>query len=365
MDLRDNRFSFIEGGLEARDKRVFDVNDIVVRAGVISPDRIYLHNYPIQHPISAFNASVHDDSEYLHVYVRIILGYYMYVSSIIELKVPWEDLIYGYVDMNSYSGDIIVYPSTKYDVWGTEDPRVYNLDNQLFMTYTGRSINYFNPVVRKNRTLPVTAVYNAEDRAWYKKYVFIPSEEVFGNVISDKDAFLHRINNTYYLFHRPHLEGDTFHLLVSIVEQEKLLKTTNTLTEVIIDNAYEVLPLSEFESKIGWAAPPVPLNNKGDVIVFVHSVDRENIIYRLFAIELVLKREEIVVKAVTPRYIMEPKTPYEVIGDRPFTIFPCGALRFNKNHVLITYGAGDYMVGFGIIDLNSLLEELDRGRIFE
>ncbi len=360
------KFPIVPGGAEATGKRVAEVNDIVVRAGVISPDRVMLHNYPINNPISIFNPSIYDGNEYLHVYARIILGYYMYVSSIVEIKVPWEDILYGYVDMNSYLGDIVIYPTTKYDVWGTEDPRVSVINNKLYMTYTGRSINYFNPHVRRNRTLPVTAVYNPGGREWVKKYVFVPSQKVFGEVVSDKDAFLYRVKDNTYLFHRPHLGDDTFHLLVSTVKiPEPNGEKKGEIKEIIVDNARTIMLVPRFENKIGWAAPPIPLNEYGDkVIILLHGVDSDNVVYRVFAIELTLKNDEIIVNAVTPNYIMEPRTPYEVIGDRPLTIFPCGAVKFNKDHILITYGAGDYMIGFGIIETNVLLGELDKGRIY-
>ena len=357
------KFTPVDGAIEATAKRVFDVNDIVVRSGVLSPDRVVLHNYPINNPIAVFNPSMYSDNEHIRIYARIILGYYMYVSSIIEIRVPWEDLLYGYVDMNSYSGDIVVYPSMKYDVWGTEDPRVFTIDGKRYMTYTGRSINYFNPVIRKNRTLPVTAVYDEARRAWIKKYVFIPSSKTFGEVVSDKDAFLYKTNNDIYLFHRPHLSDDSFHLVISKVELEG--GSSDVLVEMEVDNAYTVLAVPDFEAKIGWATPPVPLNESGDhVVVFLHGVDRDSVVYRVFAAELKLKGEEIVVEAVTPNYIMEPRAPYEVVGDRPLTIFPCGAIKFNREHILITYGAGDYMVGFGVIELSTLLAELDKGRIY-
>lgn len=361
------KFSMVMGGAEASSKRVAEVNDIVVRAGVIGPDHVILHNYPINNPISVFNPSIYCGNDYVHVYARIILGYYMYVSSIVEIKIPWEDIIYGYVEMNSYSGDIVVYPTTKYDIWGTEDPRVNVIDGKLFMTYTGRSINYFNPHIRRNRTLPVTAIYDDKRRKWVKKYVFFPSEKVFGEVISDKDAFLYRVNDKTYLFHRPHLSDDTFHLLISTIDLSRNEESgeDSGLREIVVDNAKTVMLIPRFESKIGWSTPPIPVNSYGDkVILFLHGVDKDNVVYRVFAVEMTLKPNEITVDAVTPNYIMEPRTPYETIGDRPLTVFPCGAIKFNKHHILITYGAGDYMVGFGLIELNMLLAELDKGRIY-
>ncbi|WFO75831.1 glycosidase [Desulfurococcaceae archaeon MEX13E-LK6-19] len=341
-------------------------NDMAIRMGVISPDRIILHNYPIGNPISAFNAGAVylQEIDALKLYVRIILGYYMYVSYIAELTVPLDDVFDGYINTNRYTGDIVIYPSTKYDVWGTEDPRVYELDGQLFMTYTGRSINYFNPRVYKNRTLPVTAVYNKELKTWVKKYVFVLSEEKFPETISNKDAFLHKTGNgEFYLFHRPHFSDDEFFLFISKIDKDELTHDGAGIKEVKIESAIEVLEPSPFESKLGWASPPINID-KDRAIVFVHAVDSDLVVYRVFALLLRLSKEEVVIEAVTPRYIMEPRHPYELVGDRPLTIFPCGSVKIDENTIVMTYGAGDFMVGIALISLNEVLSELDNGRIY-
>lgn len=342
------------------------VNDIATRMGVISPDRIILHNYPRGNPVSAFNAgaiySREDDA--LRMYVRIILGYYMYVSYIAELVVPLDDIFSGYINTNNYTGDIVVYPSTKYDIWGTEDPRVYEMDGELYMTYTGRSINYFNPRVQKNRTIPVTAVYNKELKTWMKKYVFVLSEEKFPETISNKDAFLHKTGNGYYyLFHRPHFPDDKFFLFISGIKKDTLLHNSVGIKEVKIEDVIEVTEPAPFEGKIGWASPPINIDHDR-ILVFVHGVDRDLVIYRVFAMILRLTKDEVVVEAVTPRYIMEPRHPYEIVGDRPLTIFPCGSVKIDDNNIIMTYGAGDFMVGVALIPLNELLGELDNGRIY-
>ncbi len=61
---------------------------------------------------------------------------------------------------------------------------------------------------------------------------------------------------------------------------------------------------------------------------------------------------------------MEPRTIYERIGDRPYTIFPCGLWPVNKEEYLISYGAADYTCGIGLLRLNDLQAELDKGRIY-
>lgn len=358
-------FARAEGCEEAIRLRSPETEDIVTRFGVISPNRILINNYPISHPLAAFNASAIYDpgDDCLDVYARIIVGYYLYVSSIIRLRVPLNDLFTRHVDLNNYVGDIVIYPSTKYDIWGAEDPRAYKIDDQIYMTYTGRSVNYYSPI-RENRTLPVTAVYDRDLRRWVKRYVFMLSEDYFGKLVSNKDAFMYRApGGDTYLFHRPHLITDTFHLMVSRVSERLLLNHGTEVREVRVDNGFEVMHPAPFESKVGWAAPIID-SRKNKVLALVHSIDAERVSYKVFAMELSLSRGEVAVEAVTPRYIMEPRKPYEKIGDRPMTVFPCGAVKVGKDELVITYGSADTMIGFGLLSISRLMAELDKGRIF-
>ena len=354
------------GFAEAEGIRRFECHDIVARSGVISADRILLQNYPIAHPISAFNASViyDEEDEELKLYARIVHGYYMYVSSIAEVRVPIGDVFNRYVNANRYAGRIVIHPSNKYDIWGTEDPRAYRISGKPYMTYAGRSINYFNPYIRVNRTLPIMAAYDRETRSWVKRCVLTLSPDVFGDPISNKDSFLHMAGNkTLFFFHRPHLSDESFRLMISRLNAEEVLAEGGELREVRVDNCVEVLGNAPFEGRIGWATPPIDLD-RDRVIALIHSVDKDMVVYRVFAAQLLLKRDEILVEAVTPSYIMEPKTPYEMIGDRPLVVFPCGMVKVKEKEVLITYGAADYMIGIGLICLDDLLAELDRGRIY-
>ncbi len=359
-------FKKAEGCEEAIRLRTPVTDDIVSRFGVISPNRVLIHDYPILHPLTAFNASVIflPKEEYLEVYARIILGYYLYVSSILRMQIPLNDLFNRYVDVNSYVGDVVVYPSMKYDIWGTEDPRVYKLDGDLYMTYTGRSINYYS-AVRENRTLPITAVYDKDLKTWVKKFVFTLSKEHFGRIISNKDAFLYKAaGGELYLLHRPHLITDTFHLMISKIDEKLLLNHGTEAKKIIIDNGVEVMHPAPFEIKIGWAAPIAEPRRGNKILTLIHGIDGESMAYKVFAAEFSVSRSGVAVEAVTPRYIMAPRKPYEMLGDRPMTIFPCGATKVGKDEVVISYGAADAMIGFGVLSLSNLMAELDKGRIY-
>ncbi len=362
---KEPEFEKAEGCEEAIRLRTPVTDDIVARFGVISPNRILIHDYPIPHPLTAFNASAvfQPKEESLEVYARIILGYYLYVSSVLRMQVSLNDLFNRYIDVNSYVGDVVVYPSTRYDIWGTEDPRVYKLNGNLYMTYTGRSINYYS-AVREDRTLPITAVYDKDLKTWVKKFVFTLSKEYFGKIVSNKDAFLYKAaGGDLYLLHRPHLITDTFHLMISRIDEKLLLNHGTEIKEIKIDNGVEVMHPAPFEVKIGWAAPIVD-TRKNRILTLIHGIDEESMAYKVFAAEFSVSRSGVAVEAVTPRYIMTPRKPYEILGDRPMTIFPCGATKVGRDEIVVSYGAADTMIGFGVLSLNNLLAELDRGRIY-
>ena len=326
--------------------------DIVKRICVITADRVHLKRYPIDNPVTIFNPAIIVDDAGVTIYGRIIVGYFTYSSAVAEIHIPIEDL-YDDIISGHYTAEIKVLPSNKFDLWGVEDPRVYEIDNRRFMTYCGRTVNYFDPSKRAERTLPVTAIL--EGREWRKICVFRMPKEYRGFVISDKDAFLAKINDKLKLFHRLHLRDENFYLVISDVPID-ILKLKD-FTEISIENTSLALEPAEFEEKIGWGTPPIEI---GDEYLFLlHGVDRETKSYRVFAM---LMNDELRITAITPYYIMEPREAYEVYGDRPYTVFPCGA-QLIDDKLLISYGAADSGIGIGEIDLSELMAILDSNRL--
>ncbi len=357
-------FSKSHGYREAVSRRLFKTNDIVGRVGVISCNRVFVNNYPITNPVAVFNPSMIVREDYVYLYARIVVGYYMYVSSIVEIPVPIDDIWSGTVNINTYASKIVVYPSTRYDIWGAEDPRTYLVDDRVFMTYCGRTAKYFDPRVFTERTVLLTAISRG-DGSWSKVHVYRVRDALRDKVVSDKDGFLVKAGDNIYLFHRLHMVDGSYRLVISSIEREELYGVKalkEGLREVKLYSFIEAISKAGFEEKIGWATPPIRIK-PNQLIALAYGVDRNIHAYRLFALELELGKEEVVVRAVTPSYIMEPRMTYELFGDRPYTILPCGLWRIGDK-ILLSYGAGDYMVGLATIDYDQLLTELDKGRIY-
>ena len=332
--------------------REFKTVDIVKRRGVITANRVHLKKYPIDNPITIFNASMLIEDDEVVVYGRIVLGYFTYASAIAELRVPLRDL-FNNLFVCHYTAEIILYPDNKYDLWGVEDPRAYEIDGKKLITYCGRTVNYFNPHIRVERTLPVTAIL--DENKWRKLCVFRMPEHVRRFVISDKNAFLVKIGDSLKLFHRLHMKDEQFYLTISDVPEN--IFELKEFKSVDVINTTVVLEPENFEEKIGWGPPPVKVDK--EYLFLLHGVDSETKRYRVFAI---LMNDNAEVTAVSPYYIMEPKESYEIYGDRPFTVFPCGA-QIIDDKLIISYGAADSSIGFGEIDITELMSILDSNRI--
>lgn len=344
-------------------KRELKSVDIVKRLSVISPQRVHLKNYPIDNPVSIFNPALIVRGESAYIYARIILGYFMYVSAIVKMDIPLDDIYSGTASISHYPCSIIISPSTKYDIWGAEDPRVTEINGKLYMTYVGRTINYFNPAIRRERTLPVIAV-SENGSKWDKRLVLVLPREFRDFVISDKDAFIIKSREgDILIFHRPHLTDEKFYLLISKIDSDALEKVSKGVREVEVRESVMVLEALPEENKLGWAGPPVEIE-ENTFLTLVHGVDKYIEGYRVFAVLVKYDRDlgpRII--ATTPYYIMEPKTPYEVFGDRPYTVFPCGFYRVDSDKALIAYGAGDFVVGIGELDISEILSILDKNRV--
>ncbi len=351
----------VDGYWEATRIRRNEVIDIAKRLAFIAPHQLRLQDLPLDRVVAVFNTSLLVDNKHVYLYPRIVAGYYRYVSAIAEARVAVEDLFSGSV--GGLEARIIIRPSTWYDFWGAEDPRAYRLGGWRLITYTGRTANYFNDN-KYDKVLPVTAV--ERKGKWAKVLVTRPAQLSSRGLISSKNAFIAHTGKTLYLFHRAHTAMDGFILAASKLPEDitRVLESSgNSITEYQALEDYAVMPSASFEEKIGWATPPIRIGGR-EILVLLHGVSRSPGVYRVFAALLETdSAERLVLAAVTPRYVMEPRLLPETYGDRPYTVFPCGAQLVGRE-LLVSYGAADTFTGIAVIPLDELLGELDRGRIF-
>jgi len=323
----------------AASARVFRTVDVFKRLAVVPPSSVRIVNHPVGRPVAVFNPALFLEGDELVVLARVVLGYYKYVSAIAEFRLGLSDVLEGSVP-EEVEARVVIWPRDWHDFWGAEDPRGTVVDGVRYVVYTGRTKNYFSDV--HERTVPVIA--REAGGEWVKVGVVRHSRPEA--VVSDKDAFIVREGGHYFLFHRPHYGGTDFRLAVS--------KISGLAGEVVVRGAEEVLKPAVFEEKIGWGTPPVEVGSKERLLI-LHGVDKDLKVYRAFAALMRFDGGEPELVGVSGPYVMEPREAFEVYGDRPMVVFPCGAVRVDDS-VLVAYGAADQAVGFAVAKVSEVMD---------
>jgi len=366
--------------LEVTLARRFETKDIVKRLGFISPKMLEIENYEVS-PITIFNPGAYIEKNVLRIYARTVFGYYRYISSITLFEIPIEEVLDGSFAKRRFRAKLVVYPSSRYDMWGTEDPRVNPVSNGVAMVYVARTIAYFDELAQTHKVLPLLAM-SRDGVEWEKKALYMISPSVCSAVYSDKDAFVADFGDRgVWLFHRPNIRPPTPSLCRGILESlspksHELLLLSHSIergeglflllaSRIDIPQSFRVVEISEprvmmfvprFEWKTGWGTPLYEIK-PGKWLTILHGVDRYDIVYRAFAAVIELENGKPVVTRVTQRYIMEPKDPHEIYGDRTLVVFPTGG-GIVDNKLVLVYGAADSFIGIGVVDLDELLAEL-------
>lgn len=320
--------------------REFRTADILVRVAAIAPHMVKLVNHPVRRPVAVFNPAMFLDGEEVVILARVVLGYYKYVSAVAELRLGLNELLEGEVP-EELGARIVIWPTDWFDFWGAEDPRGTVIEGTRYVVYTGRTRNYFSGT--HERALPVIAREGGE-RGWVK--VGVVKHPEGRRVVSDKDAFIIKEGGQYLIFHRPHYGGTDFRVVVS--------RVSDLGDEVLIEGTKEVMKPTRFEEKIGWGTPPIEVGS-GEHLLILHGVDKHIKAYRAFAVLMRIRDGDVEVTGISRTYIIEPREPYEIYGDRPMVVFPCGAVRVDDS-VLIAYGAADQVIGLGVLELSEVMD---------
>ncbi|HEY4711437.1 MAG TPA: hypothetical protein VIH69_01975, partial [Dehalococcoidia bacterium] len=221
---------------------------------------------------------------------------------------------------------------------GCEDPRLTRIGTSLYMFYTAYNGREFPRVAVTS--ISVTNFLNQEWN-WSKPVVITPPE------IDNKDAFLfpqelggkyvcvHRFSNDIDYDFSPSLDfkGNVW------LDEHRWIERRRGWWD---------------SEKVGAAAPPVK-TRRGWVMLY-HGVSEDRI-YRVGAVLLDLKKPvKVLARLVYP--ILEPEAPYEIEGNVPNVVFPCGNVIL-KDTLYVYYGGGDRVVGVATVNVKELLSTLD------
>ena len=227
------------------------------------------------------------------------------------------------------------------EIWGIEDPRITWLEDlgRYAVTYT--AFSRLGPLV----SLALTDDFRHFDR----RGPIMPPE--------DKDAafFPRKFDGRWALIHRPvpNIPGAKAHMWLSFTPDLKHYGDHQVLLEAR-DGAYWDA------GKIGLSPPPI--ETPEGWLVLYHGVRKTaaGSIYRLGLALLDLDDPRKIVRRGA-EWVFRPEEPYELSGDVPDVVFPCGTVYDEASGELrMYYGAADTSMGLATTRLSDLLEWIKR-----
>ncbi|HEV7664467.1 MAG TPA: glycosidase [Chloroflexota bacterium] len=225
------------------------------------------------------------------------------------------------------------------ELWGVEDARIVPLDGlgEYAVTYTAYS-----------RAGPLVALALTDDFRTFERHGAIMSPE-------DKDAafFPRQFGGRWALIHRPvpHTVGAKANMWLSFSPDLNSWGDHTVLLEARDGAWWDA-------GKIGLSPQPIA-TREGWLIVY-HGVRHTpaGAIYRVGLALLDLDDPRRVLRRGDD-WVVGPREPYEVSGDIPNVVFPCGAvLDAPTGELRLYYGAADSCVGLMTAQIDDVLDWL-------
>lgn len=239
-------------------------------------------------------------------------------------------------DQPTFSGQPDQYPE---ELWGVEDARIVRLDNlgRFAVTYTAYS-----------RSGPLVALAMTEDFRTFERHGSIMSPE-------DKDAafFPRQFGGRWALIHRPvpHSGQAKANMWLSFSPDLRNWGDHSLLLEARDGAWWDA-------GKIGLS--PQPIETTDGWLIVYHGVRNTpaGALYRVGLALLDLENPRQVLRR-GEQWVVGPQATYEVAGDIPNVVFPCGAvLDAASGELRLYYGAADTCVGLMTAQITEILDWL-------
>ncbi len=229
-------------------------------------------------------------------------------------------------------------PAWPEEDWGVEDPRITRVDELDAWVIAYTSFSDGGPGV----SLATTQDYQTVQRLGRAR------------APEDKNAALlpHRIDGRWVMFHRP----------VTVVGHRAdvwLSRSTDLQTWSAPEPVMSARPGGWWDSaRIGMGPPPLETSD-GWLVVY-HGV-RQTVSGALYRVGLALLDldEPTTVLRRSSEWVLGPAETYELTGDVPGVVFPCGLVHDpDTDELRIYYGAADTCIGLATGSLPDVLDYL-------
>jgi predicted GH43/DUF377 family glycosyl hydrolase len=281
-------------------------------------------------------------------------------------------------ELESRSETPVIIPVEKYEAQGVEDPRIVNIDDTFFMTYTaydGKNAMGALTVSRDLKTFEskglITPLMTYKEfqlciescKGLNIKYLRFArlfhkrsgAESVFNMNLWDKDVVLfpRKLNGKFAMLHR--IYPDIQIAYFSDIQELNYSYWKKYLID--LKNHIVLTGKMPFESSyVGSGCPPVE-TSEGWLLIYHGVADTPNgYVYAAGAALLSLDDPTKEIGRLKEP-LFYPEMEWEQVGVTHNVVFPTGAIAMD-NTLYIYYGAADKRIGLVSVNLNDLLNEL-------
>ena len=303
---------------------------------------------------AVFNCAILNYENKFHMLYRAIGEYERYIS-----RIGYASSTDGYSFVRS--NHIALGPTQDYEKYGIEDPRLVEIDNQVYITYVilsayvtdGAMVEASTALATTTDFLKYTRLGVITSKGSNNKDVVLFPEKMNqqqSSVLSSSSSSYNVEGVGKYLFlHRP---SSWIGSKYGVDKPSIWLGEGNALTN--FEKHTLLLKPEERWEELKVGAGPPPIKTRAGWLVIYHGVSREKV-YRAGAALLDLHDpSKIIGRTKTP--ILEPKEPYEKLGDVNNVVFPTGACIVDKDKLFVYYGGADKVCCLATGDLNYLLD---------
>lgn len=305
---------------------------------------------------AVFNCAILHSENKFHMLYRAIGEYERYIS-----RIGYASSTDGY--SFARSNHIALEPTQDYEKYGIEDPRMVEIDNQVYITYVILSAYVTDgAVVEASTALATTTDFlkytrlrvitskgsNNKDVVLFPEKMSQQQSSVLSSSTSSNNA---DGAGKYFFLHRPSSWiGSTY----GVDKPSIWLGEGNALTN-FEKHTLLLKPEEDWEELKVGAGPP-PIKTRAGWLVIYHGVSREKVYSAGAALLDLDDPSKIIARTKTP--ILEPKEPYEKLGDVNNVVFPTGACIVDNDKLFVYYGAADKVCCLATTDLNYLLDHI-------
>lgn len=225
-----------------------------------------------------------------------------------------------------------IFPEGMMESWGVEDPRITQIEDTYYITYTAVS----------KHGVSVGLIETNDFDTFTRKGIILPVDN------KDVSLFPEKVNGKYYMYHRP-VPSDIGYPNMWVASSLDLTHWGDhhllmTVNKTGWDNG-----------RVGGGAPSVK-TDKGWLHIY-HAATAGKAVYSLGAF-LTPLNDPTRITHKTKHPILKPETIYEKEGFFGDVVFTCGVIL--KNDLLdIYYGAADDKICLATISLDELFKALE------